>query len=770
MYKYEWDIQTGGYLLTTTSASVVGREVRPVYNHELNILGFDKYWNYPQDDSRPLLWAETNTYSYRGRLVAKTNGGGIYTAPVIDIIEDNLTLEPVDIELMVKKNRVIMNSIVNDTLKNTYDTFSAYKKKVDVFYVAFSGGKDSIVLLDIVQRALPHNEFVVVFGDTDMELSDTYDAVKAVEARYPTIKFYTAKSHLTAEQSWGIFGPPSRTLRWCCSVHKSAPSLLKLREIHKKTNFKAMVFDGIRREESNPRNDYDFIGDNVKHRQQFNCHPIIDWSAAELYNYVYQESLLINQAYKKGLNRVGCVLCPMAPARFEYVKNTSYNTEVQKYVNIITNSVKDNYSRIIQKSDYFETESWKARKSGDEIKQGVENLIINEDDSTLTIRASLKIDSLWREWIKTVGDIIKISDSKYILVYKGSECEFTYLTSEDEFEFKIYVSKGNNQKIKLISLIKSVFRKAAYCIGCGSCMVECLSGSIDWSQGIKISKSCSKCGNCHSLDYGCLVARSLLLNRGKSKMKCTNRYLKFGFREEFLELFLKLGCDFYHTDLIGKPKINSFKKWLFEAELIDEKNNLTQLSHNLREKILSKPCVWGMIFVNLCCNSEYIRWYINNIEFNDEISINYLYNALGDETNSDSKNAVITPIKETLRHSPLGESIGAGVLRKKGIETFVLRLPWQNPDPVVILYSLFKFAEKCGGYYSFSLSRLYDTEADGEGLTPYQIFGIDKDTLTKIINGLSINHGDFISSSFTHDLDSINLNRDKRSLDVLNLL
>lgn len=33
-----------------------------------------------------------------------------------------------------------------------------------MFYVAYSGGKDSIVMLDIVQRALPHDGFVVVLA------------------------------------------------------------------------------------------------------------------------------------------------------------------------------------------------------------------------------------------------------------------------------------------------------------------------------------------------------------------------------------------------------------------------------------------------------------------------------------------------------------------------------------------------------------------------------------------------------------------------------
>ena len=42
-----------------------------------------------------------------------------------------------------------------------------------MFYVAFSGGKDSVVTLDLVQRALPHNSFKVLFGDTGMEFPDT---------------------------------------------------------------------------------------------------------------------------------------------------------------------------------------------------------------------------------------------------------------------------------------------------------------------------------------------------------------------------------------------------------------------------------------------------------------------------------------------------------------------------------------------------------------------------------------------------------------------
>ena len=112
--------------------------------------------------------------------------------------------------------------------------------------------------MDLVKKALPHGSFVVVFGDTCMEFPDTYDVIEKTRKECETegIAFYTARSHLKPEESWELFGPPSRTLRWCCSVHKSAPQALLLRELTQKANNKAMAFVGVRGEESFTRSKY----------------------------------------------------------------------------------------------------------------------------------------------------------------------------------------------------------------------------------------------------------------------------------------------------------------------------------------------------------------------------------------------------------------------------------------------------------------------------------------------------------------------------------
>lgn len=330
MYAYEWDSSTGGYILTPMPLAF-SKEPRPVYYKELDILGFDKYWDYDKNDSFPYMWAEANNYYYRGRLVAKTKGGSLYTPPELVLIEDpepeGYPLRFVDIHAMVDKNRQLMEQLVQETIKKIYNTFIEYKDKVDVSYVAFSGGKDSVVTLDLVQRALPHNEFKVLFGDTGMEFPDTYDVVEKIKCfcEEEKIVFLVSKSELSPLDSWRIFGPPAQTMRWCCSVHKTAPQIIKLREYTNNPHFRGMAFTGIRGDESVSRSEYDDVSLGEKVRGQYSCHPILEWNSAELFNYIYSRNLIINKAYKKGNSRAGCLVCPMATYKNMFFKEVCYS-------------------------------------------------------------------------------------------------------------------------------------------------------------------------------------------------------------------------------------------------------------------------------------------------------------------------------------------------------------------------------------------------------------------------------------------------------------
>ena len=132
MYQYIWDEETGGLLLTTEQ-SKFSKEPRPVYASELTMLGFDQYWLYPKCDCAPIMWAEANNYIYKGRLVAQTKGGTLFTAPVIKLIEspepEGVKLSPVNIDLMVSKNEKLFEGFVSDTIKGAYNTYLSYKSE-----------------------------------------------------------------------------------------------------------------------------------------------------------------------------------------------------------------------------------------------------------------------------------------------------------------------------------------------------------------------------------------------------------------------------------------------------------------------------------------------------------------------------------------------------------------------------------------------------------------------------------------------------------------
>lgn len=91
-----------------------------MYSKELDIYGLDKYWLYDKDDSAPIMWAEANNYYYRGRLVASIKGGAYFTAPTVQIIEnpepEGCKLRFVNIDLMISKNKIILDALVADTI------------------------------------------------------------------------------------------------------------------------------------------------------------------------------------------------------------------------------------------------------------------------------------------------------------------------------------------------------------------------------------------------------------------------------------------------------------------------------------------------------------------------------------------------------------------------------------------------------------------------------------------------------------------------------
>lgn len=775
MYQYIWDSETGGLLLTS-ELSKFSKEPRPVYWRELDVLGFDKYWSYPRDDSAPIMWAEANNYIYKGKTIARTKGGTIFTAPELIIVEQpelqNCTLHQVDVNTMVHKNIVILESITQEAIKKIYNVYIEYKKKVDVFYVAFSGGKDSIVTLDLVQRALPHNAFAVLFGDTRMEFSDTYNTVEDTKAYCDGIgiPFYTSRSNQQPSDTWTQFGPPSTTNRWCCSVHKTAPQILLLRNVLNKPDFTGMAFVGVRADESVARSKYNYVSFGEKHRGQFSCNAILDWNSAEVFLYIFSNKLLLNEAYKKGNRRAGCLICPRAAERNDFMNYYWYGNEAKPLVDIIRNSYTGTFTSQEAFNQFIEAGGWKARKNGRDLIQSV-NYRETYEPSKKTILHITNPKSNWREWIKTLGTVVNDS-SPYVIEYRGSTIKIDI--KENNHEISVDIEPDIVREYPdFVKYLKNVFRKSACCIACKECQADCPYGCLhfDNSGHVDVSDNCHHCLQCHKPDKGCLVYKSLEMPKGgiimSGKSMSLNSYSHHAPRMEWINQYFELKNEFDDNHSLGSQMYNFFKRFLRDAKLLDE-TGFSQTAQILEKIGLDNESAWGIMLVNLCYAPQ-VQWYVNNIGFDKDYSKSFLATLMVNDGAKENWTNDIFSSLVRLTELPLGK-VGMGVpIREKNRATGLIRYGWKEPVSEVILYSLYKFAEACGGYYQFTLDNLLDDSIERDGVSPTRIFGLDKDTMVSMLNGLAVNYPDYISASFTHDLDNITLRSEKTSMNVLQL-
>ena len=757
MYLYEWDLETHGFRLTNKVGDTM-LPLRPVYHEELDILGFRKFWDYPHVE-HPLLWAEgSRRYFHDGRLVAELIGGGFYTDPTIDIKEDDLVLEPVNLGEMVRRNRKIALGLEQKAIELIYDTWAKHKGR-DAIYVAFSGGKDSAVLLDLVFRALGRNDFVTIFGDTGMELPDTYEAFEEAKKRYPNLE--EATSALSPDQSWEIFGPPSRRQRWCCSVHKSAPSILKLRELLNKQVGSILVFDGVRADESHMRADYSEVTNRAKHAVQINARPILAWNSAEVFNYIFTHRLHLNGLYRKGFVRAGCIICPMSFGWRDFMTRKWFPDLLEPYIKTIAS-----YASIAARNkddikNYIEEGGWMARVGGQHLPQA--RILVTEVLRDNMFTQEIECNRMqFFQWGKALPEFTMYSANSGSVTFKSGR---RYEISVEEIEEGLRVSYSPvlNQFSERTELkyLRMLANKAAYCVKCRACEAECLYGALSiGSDGIEVNEElCQHCLSCFTFDKGCLVAKSLHVSKGAQRVKSFDRYHSFGMEIRFMEPVFE-----GRAEDLGTKQLPAIKTWLREANVL-EGDELTDFGRQIQEWGLSSTRSWSLIWINLVYASPIVNWFVRNVPEEKSYSKVDLVDLLevgAERTRANAIDALINTLKNPL----ISDYLGQGNVHTLGGKRMVRRTAWKEPDLAVVLYALYRYAEAEGGRYSFTLSQLMN-EPSESGLSPSQLFCLSREQLASLLRGLAINQPSFISVELALGLDNINLSPERNSADVL---
>lgn len=159
------------------------------------------------------------------------------------------------------------------------------------FFVAFSGGKDSIVMLDVVRRAgVKHDVHY------NLTTNDPPELVHFIRDRYPDVEWIRPEK--TMWRLIAVRGLPTRIGRYCCQ------------ELKELTGAGRIVVTGIRTAESNSRSKRREFERCTRTGGKWYLHPIKDWSDADVWTYIRSERLPYCCLYDEGFKRLGCVICP----------------------------------------------------------------------------------------------------------------------------------------------------------------------------------------------------------------------------------------------------------------------------------------------------------------------------------------------------------------------------------------------------------------------------------------------------------------------------
>lgn len=185
------------------------------------------------------------------------------------------------------------------------------------YFVGFSGGKDSQVLLELVKMA-----GVRYKAYYNVTTNDPPDNIYFIRHYYPDVEFRHPKNNFFKLVE--MYGLPTMRTRFCCAILKEGGGI------------GSVVLTGVRAEESVRRakyNDISVISKRKEHsdrtrnrtlkeieenehrcikgKDKLMIYPILHWTELEVWEFISKYNLPHNPCYINA-GRVGCMFCPFS--------------------------------------------------------------------------------------------------------------------------------------------------------------------------------------------------------------------------------------------------------------------------------------------------------------------------------------------------------------------------------------------------------------------------------------------------------------------------
>lgn len=216
--------------------------------------------------------------------------------------------------MIIQTDMLGADEIIHRSLGELVDISVARIKQfepVEGYYICFSGGKDSMVIKALADRA--GVKYDIHYNNTTIDPPDlTYfrrEFYPNVIIQKPVYSFFG-----------GLLkhGYPLRHRKWCCHKLKESGGMSR------------DCMTGIRWQESNRRRGRKMHEAKMNDKSKHFIHPIIDWDSEDIWEFIYDNNLPYCNLYDEGFTRIGCMLCPAQSFRFK-------KKEIKRWPRIVKN-------------------------------------------------------------------------------------------------------------------------------------------------------------------------------------------------------------------------------------------------------------------------------------------------------------------------------------------------------------------------------------------------------------------------------------------------
>lgn len=294
-----------------------------------------------------------------------------------------------------------LNIFGKDKVEVAIERFKTFEPP-EGYYVAFSGGKDSSVILELAKMS--GVKFDAHYTLTSVDPPELVQFIKRehpeVDIEIPRYPDNYKNERLRGKQitMWNLIPekkmPPTRIVRYCCKELKESRGEgrfvvtgVRWQESSKRANRGGLELakrKTHRMENFDPDNpDQEMIHQCMKYARR-HLNPIIDWTTDEVWEFIHKYNVPYCKLYDEGYTRLGCIGCPMGSVEKRTEEFERYPKYKQAYIRA--------FQRMIDERDRGGYPNY--RKTGEELERSYTNGTFkavgggtpNTDDSNREVR------------------------------------------------------------------------------------------------------------------------------------------------------------------------------------------------------------------------------------------------------------------------------------------------------------------------------------------------------------------------------------------------